>query len=425
MTVALLVAVSALAVLLVVGAVVLFRRHAGGGRRGADGDDTYLEEGDGGQDREALEPSTPPALEIGTGPARAIAAQHVAAAYREAARPGSAAETAQTGGSGTGSSETESSETLAMGEIGTGDVTGASGSGSWLDARSGPSSGATLDLRSTRVPSVGPGQEDTPAERAIVETVSRSSATVVRRFHGLRPTFPLGSSAGPLTLSFGAVSRAGERGHNQDYFLVGDGVAAVADGVGGLEKGDVASALALSTIVGRRPQHAEDKSTALIEAVRAANKAVRGEARRWLASPGMATTTDVVVFDLQAGRPAMTFVHVGDGTIWYCPAGNSPRALTEPHAILDGPLLLAVGQGEHLVPECNQIPVRPGDRIVLSTDGLTSAAGHRLIIDELVTLADVPAQEAAARLVSLAVETGTSDDTTVVVVDVLAASSAH
>ncbi len=218
-------------------------------------------------------------------------------------------------------------------------------------------------------------------------------------------------------LTFGARSR-GEHGGNQDFYLISDRLVGVADGVGGLERGDTASALALSTIAARRPQEAQDTAVALVDAVLAANRAVRAYARRLVASPGMATTADVVIFDVEGHPPTMAYAHVGDGTIWHCPSSGTPRALTDPHAIPNGPLLLALGREDDLAPDRGRLPIMAGDRIVISTDGLTSAVSHKEIISELAHCTSLTAQEAASRLVEAAVAAGTRDDTTVVVIDV-------
>jgi DNA-binding transcriptional MerR regulator len=55
-------------------------------------------------------------------------------------------------------------------------------------------------------------------------------------------------SAVTHTFVSGAATHRGGRDTNQDAVLVGDGLFAVADGVGGLQHGDVASQLALDTL---------------------------------------------------------------------------------------------------------------------------------------------------------------------------------
>lgn len=228
-------------------------------------------------------------------------------------------------------------------------------------------------------------------------------------------------SAPPLRLAAAGRTRRGKRGGpNEDAFVVVDGLLAVADGVGGEAAGQIASTLAVTTVAGFRPQYAADPREGLRAAVERANRVVRQRPKSEPSWRGMACTLDVVVLGRQetTGR-TITVAHVGDSTVWLQPGKGEPRQLTTPHAITGGPLLNAVGLADEIEMDLFQVEVRAGDRVVLSSDGMTKVMKPEQLYGLLHQLASDPPERAADALVEAALLAGARDDTTVVVADLV------
>jgi serine/threonine protein phosphatase PrpC len=135
---------------------------------------------------------------------------------------------------------------------------------------------------------------------------------------------------------------------------------------------------------------------------------------------GMACTLDVVVLGRQeqTGR-TLTVAHVGDSTVWLQPGKGEPRQLTTPHAITGGPLLNAIGLADDVEMDLFQVAVEAGDRVVLSSDGMTKVMKSEQLYGLLHQLANDPPERAADALVEAALLAGARDDTTVVVADLV------
>jgi serine/threonine protein phosphatase PrpC len=228
-------------------------------------------------------------------------------------------------------------------------------------------------------------------------------------------------TASPLRLSAAGRTRRGKRGGpNEDAFVVVDGLLAVADGVGGEAAGQIASTLAVTTVAGFRPQYAPDPQEGLRAAVERANRVVRQRPKSEPSWRGMACTLDVVVLGRQetTGR-SITVAHVGDSTVWLQPGKGEPRQLTTPHAITGGPLLNAIGLADEIEMDLFQVEVQAGDRVVLSSDGMTKVMKPEQLYGLLHQLASDPPERAADALVEAALLAGARDDTTVVVADLV------
>jgi PPM family protein phosphatase len=133
----------------------------------------------------------------------------------------------------------------------------------------------------------------------------------------------------PLGVRSAAVSECGRRSLNEDAVLVaplpdGGELVAVADGMGGLAAGDVASQHALRTLHAAVVAGAE-----LQDAVLAANAAVLAEAQRRGVPQGMGTT---LVALLRRGD-TYHIVNVGDSRAYRVDAAGV-RQLTQDHSFL-------------------------------------------------------------------------------------------
>jgi PPM family protein phosphatase len=220
------------------------------------------------------------------------------------------------------------------------------------------------------------------------------------------------------------------RQRNEDSFLVEAPLFAVADGMGGHRGGDVASAMTLETLGdGRLPEHGPLDEVE--ERILRANRLVleRGEAERTLR--GMGTTVTALVTEGDKAHLA----HVGDSRAYLLRDG-ALQQLTEDHTLVQrmvregrlrpeeaehhpqrSILTRALGVEDELVVDKLTLPLLPGDRILLCTDGLTGMVDERDI--QTVLERENDPQHAADLLVGLANEGGGDDNITVVVLHVL------
>jgi PPM family protein phosphatase len=229
--------------------------------------------------------------------------------------------------------------------------------------------------------------------------------------------------------SSGSATERGGRPTNEDSVLVGKDLWAVADGLGGLGNGDVASRQALEVV---DEGFGRDQSVAgLLDACKAANRAVfeQGAER----SPDMAMGTTLVALALTSDVGAIV-VNVGDSRLYRLRDGrlvqltkdhtvvadlietgalHAEGAATHPHRHV---LTRALGVDRAVDLDHAGVLCRPGDRLLLCTDGLFQSMSS----DELNAVLGAPAlpQASAEELVSAAMERGAEDNVTALVLSV-------
>lgn len=246
--------------------------------------------------------------------------------------------------------------------------------------------------------------------------------------------------------SFGKTDTGKTRKNNEDSYVVDDpgGLYAVADGIGGHEGGEVASRMAiegLSQIVrepcsgaDNTPAHgisAEGDATgsALSHAFTLVNETIRQAAAENPALLRMGTTLTALVFRETTAHLA----HVGDSRAYRLRAGVLTQ-VTDDHTVIADQvraglltpeqaqkspyrhvITRALGIDPELMVDHQVLEVRPGDTILLCTDGLTE-----MLDDETIRriLEDASPQEAAERLVREANDRGGGDNITVVVLQI-------
>ncbi|MDQ3972837.1 MAG: Stp1/IreP family PP2C-type Ser/Thr phosphatase [Actinomycetota bacterium] len=222
------------------------------------------------------------------------------------------------------------------------------------------------------------------------------------------------------------------RSNNEDGFHCGRTVFAVADGLGGHAAGEVASALAIEQVAeaeGADFDSEQAAAAALSEAVQDANRAVLEDARATPEHAGMGTTLTAAVRWVDT----LVLAHVGDSRAYLLRHGERLRRLTTDHnaaeeAVQAGYLtreqaarhperhsLTRVVGLEPDIPVDTPDPValRPGDRVLLCSDGLTEVVGDDDIA-ELLAGADDP-RAACEALIEATLERGAPDNVTVVV----------
>jgi PPM family protein phosphatase len=215
------------------------------------------------------------------------------------------------------------------------------------------------------------------------------------------------------------------RDGNEDAFLVDAPLFAVADGMGGHRGGEVASSLALETL---EAVFALRQGT-LGDQVREANRAVFERSVNDRAVAGMGTTLTAILLEDDRLRLA----HVGDSRAYLVRQGDL-RRLTEDHTlvhrmVLEGDLTAeeaelhphrniltrVLGVDPDLELDEDLVDLRPGDRILLCSDGLTGMLSEDRIAR---VLAEEPEPAGAVeRLIRESNEAGGIDNITAVIVD--------
>ncbi len=222
------------------------------------------------------------------------------------------------------------------------------------------------------------------------------------------------------------------RRRNEDRFYVGRSLLAVADGLGGHVAGDIAS----DTVIGTLQSHDHlvdpaDLPVALGRLVSVANEALR---RRIESEPELAGMGTTLVAMLYSGAVAV-LANVGDSRSYLLRGLGSGRGetmqITEDHtfehlvadaaSVPDLPERLSRfldGRTDGRSPDLTTWDLRPGDRFLLCSDGLSSHVPHELIHATLKSSSGPG--ETADRLVALAIDQGGLDNITTIVVDVRA-----
>ena len=237
-----------------------------------------------------------------------------------------------------------------------------------------------------------------------------------------------------LKLVIGAATDTGRvRDHNEDGYIIDDGLAlaAVADGMGGHLGGEVASATALEAFYA---SFVEDGG--MHDAVVAANAAVVDRAASEEQLRGMGTTLTAGVLGEDG---TMIVGHVGDSRAYLLRDGELTRVTTD-HSLVEelmaageltaeeaerdprrSMITRALGLDDGVDVDMYPIALRPGDRLVLCSDGLTTMVSDADVASKLA--AEPDAQRAADALVEAANAAGGVDNTTVIVIDVLEAGA--
>ena len=241
-----------------------------------------------------------------------------------------------------------------------------------------------------------------------------------------------------LTLRYGVRTERGPvRADNQDSAFVAPHLVALADGMGGMAAGDLASRLVIRALVaaadtGLPP--ADDIGDALVEWLRATasegNRLIGLEVAENPSLRGMGTTlTAMLVAEDKIGM-----VHVGDSRAYRLREGELHQITkddTYVQVLVDEGCITAEEatthpqrsavtralQGQPVQPRYSVRPAIPGDRYLLCSDGVSDFLPAETI--EAVLGMDLEPQASANRLVAVALEAGATDNVTAVVADVV------
>lgn len=211
---------------------------------------------------------------------------------------------------------------------------------------------------------------------------------------------------------------------NEDSLVVGKYLVAIADGMGGYVSGDVASSTVIDAIRQFDRAIAPDHlATTLGQAVETASLAMRQRIAAEPAVTGMGTTLVAVMWS----HGQFALANIGDSRA-YLLRSDQLIQLTDDHVY--GRLVSTAGHVPTLPerlsrfldgrtdgrsPDLSPIDVRPGDRLLLCSDGLSSYVEHEAIREVLVAESR---DRAVERLIALTLEAGAPDNVTVAVLDV-------
>jgi PPM family protein phosphatase len=246
-------------------------------------------------------------------------------------------------------------------------------------------------------------------------------------------------------LSGGATHVGMVRTNNEDCFRIVPSLQlfVLADGMGGEAHGEVASSLAVETVVKHCLEGQENPSAKLfgeakpgltprtqriLSAIHLANEKVFQSAEDHPEQQGMGATLTVAWI---AGSQ-LSIGHVGDSRVYLLRSG-ALQQLTSDHSLvaeqvrrgiltareaeqsnLQSVLLRALGTQPEVEVDSEEVALFPGDVLLLCSDGLTRMVTEPEIAGALQS--EPQPQRAAEKLVALANESGGVDNVTVIVV---------
>jgi serine/threonine protein phosphatase PrpC len=235
------------------------------------------------------------------------------------------------------------------------------------------------------------------------------------------------------------------RQNNEDTFAVAQEINlwVVSDGMGGEKHGELASAIAIETIVascrqslnsllspnfGESRADTSERGNWLLSAAHLANHEIFKSASQTSDRRGMGAT--VVAAWLDENR--LSLVNVGDSRAYLLHSGQLEQ-LTVDHTLvaeqvrrgiispqqaltnnLQNVLIRALGVHAAVEPDVREFELNPDETLLICTDGLTRMVEDSKIATTL--LAAPSAQSAADQLVNLANECGGQDNVTAIVV---------
>ena len=221
------------------------------------------------------------------------------------------------------------------------------------------------------------------------------------------------------------------RTNNEDKAYAGRRLIALADGIGGMPSGELASEIVVGALAPLDETPVEtDALSALREALESANRQILEAGESDNSHDGMGTTVTALLLS----GAEIALVHVGDSRCYFQRDGEMTQLTKDDtfvQTLVDQGLLTAdearthprrsivtqALQGLSYEATCSVHAVRSGDRFLLCSDGLTD-----VVVDEAIgqALRSYPDQrECADQLVKMALDAGASDNVTVVVADVV------
>ncbi len=240
--------------------------------------------------------------------------------------------------------------------------------------------------------------------------------------------------------AWGITDQGAVRSQNQDAyylkFLREDLVLAiVCDGMGGAKAGNVASSLAVDTAVEYLERIPPEKlanhgTSRMCEAARLANREVCRRSCRDFDCHGMGTT----MVSLLLSKNKVGILNIGDSRA-YRINDEGITKVTRDHSVVEelvyrgeitpeqarlhpnkNLITRCLGNDSDSRPDLFELKVKPGDYLLLCTDGLSNVLTDQEILYEVLHGEDT--DSACQRMVNIALERGAPDNVTVVLIEV-------
>ena len=214
---------------------------------------------------------------------------------------------------------------------------------------------------------------------------------------------------------------------NEDsYYLPREGerFCAIADGMGGHNAGEIASAMAVRVFSGEMRMCRWIDGASMRRSVERANAAVHARSRCVEQYSGMGTTFTALALD----NGSAYIAHVGDSRAYLIRRGGIQR-ITVDHTLVEemvrkglitpqeakhhpkrNYITRALGTGDHVIVDLMQIALEPGDVFFLCTDGLSNHLEDRDILE--LTQSGCGWEEKLQQAVQAALDDGGSDNIT-------------
>ncbi|MDH6466207.1 serine/threonine protein phosphatase PrpC [Micromonospora sp. A200] len=233
--------------------------------------------------------------------------------------------------------------------------------------------------------------------------------------------------------SVGTSDRGLIRSGNQDALHAGAWLVAVADGMGGMAAGDLASRIAIDAIA---PLDVETPEDALVAALQSGIELATARIRQAVAEDserqGMGTTLTALLFSRTGS--CLALAHIGDSRAYLFREGTLKQitrddtfvqmlvdqGVISPEEAASHPRRAVVTQalqGEDVSPTYATMVPWAGDRWLLCSDGLSNVVRPDTLAEVLAETAD--RELCARRLIDLALRAGGPDNVTVLIADIV------
>lgn len=235
------------------------------------------------------------------------------------------------------------------------------------------------------------------------------------------------------------------RKNNEDNFGydIRNGIFVVCDGMGGQAAGELASKIAVDTVLayfhkqqqgdgsevlGRGFAEVSERANALANAVQLANKAIRDASAREASSAGMGCTLVAV----RTEGNLFSIAHVGDSRIYLVRSGAIQQLTTDhslvmeqvrrglitleeaEHFEMQNVIVRALGSEDSVEPDLADLNFEPNDTLLLCSDGLSRYVKDSEMLDLINRNENL--EDACAALIEAAKSGGSDDNITCLLV---------